>query len=591
MKKLAVIVDQQLNQIGRNYVSNFIRDEVRVFSTENGNGYEGLPEPSDEVKSNINEDVFEVLLHLGNVSVKDGLNIREHYKSDQSSWIFYNRFKLYFEVRNFLYYQSQLMALSGQFEKLIVLTDRQMDAVFKEQLANVEFRSFSRRKNKINLGQIHYLVTAFARFIIGFLESFRGNSKGIFVIDSVFQYRKMLNKELTISHQNAYFNGLFEELGDHQVLDHFMLQKDPGFRFKWQFLSKRGNRNRIFSEWIIGSFVFNPFNWKTLFNIRRNHLKKAAFLIQDSVDPAMKYMLAVLTQSVNSLVYFNLKYEAYKHFFSKSSCRIVLTIDENSANNRAILDAAKQMGIYTLAYQHGSMHRLNPSYRFHPDDYPYNPIPDLTLVWDDYWANYLVKEAGYPTNRVKVTGQVQTDIIPALMSSNLVTDYRSDFNSSQLVLFASQPIRDHGLQKHIVTSLINALKELDDVHLVYRPHPRETDNQWVIELSEELDFKRIGVQGNVDLYLQLASVDCVVTYFSTVGMEAKYFGKQLIVFDVLGEDVLGFVKNKMGIGVQSEEGLKKQLTDHFQKTNQAEVLPMVDGKALERLKAEIEMHI
>jgi UDP-N-acetylglucosamine 2-epimerase len=306
--------------------------------------------------------------------------------------------------------------------------------------------------------------------------------------------------------------------------------------------------------------------------------------------------LDILGKSAGATLYFNIKYEAYKRLFESNDFKLVLTVDENTPNNKSILDAAKFSSVFTMAYQHGSVHRLNPSYNFHPNDESFLPFPDMTLVWDEYAYQYLVSEANYPKSKVKIIGQLKTDIIPLLKKSVLVDKFRQNIDSKNILLFASQPLRDRSMERRIVDDLFQVIGTLEDVHLIFRPHPRETENEWVDEIAIKNHCKNYSIDGASDLFLSLASVDAVITFFSTVGLEAQYFDKPLIIFDPLGQDPLGLVEKKIGIATHSTEGLKQAIIETLVARSEGDMeskghLQTIDGLATERFRQEIYSHL
>ena len=159
----------------------------------------------------------------------------------------------------------------------------------------------------------------------------------------------------------------------------------------------------------------------------------------------------------NSSVIYQMRYSSLKLKMRKyiSSLKSVIVVDEYSPVNRAIVDAAKSIGIQTYALQHGTIHPLHPGYVFHKNDHFYNPWVDHLFIWGDYWKEILMNQ-GFPKNRLLVVGQIRTDIIPNLLSLR-----QKKYSSETNIIFASQPQRDVVLRKMVLADLAEICKQID----------------------------------------------------------------------------------------------------------------------------------
>lgn len=266
--------------------------------------------------------------------------------------------------------------------------------------------------------------------------------------------------------------------------------------------------------------------------------------------------------------------------------------NEHNFVKRPIFGAAKKLHIPTFAVQHGDIHRNNFNYRFTQDDPIDQLLPDLTAVWGHQTKESLLQSSHYNADCIQIVGQVRTDVIPQLKKQDL--NNRSDRTFA--VLFASQPFFDPSLRKRMYQDFCIAAKALPNIAFIHKPHPSETDWSFFEEIDIESECK--VRRSDQDLYMLLAQSDVVVTGFSTVGVEATYFHRDLIVLDYQKEDLAGYVKNM--VALQATDG--NQLTGFIQRLSEGEKLldptirqkyieqrvHAIDGKTSERLQTLIE---
>ncbi len=588
MLKTAIVFDSPIGKSEQEYIDKLHKKcDLDIYHLHD------LNLVKDVEKAEINESVFDHLLDLGDLLI-DTESIRDILRADNTTWLFYHRFKLYFEVRAFILIEKELTLLSEKYKKVHLITKNQsLRSISNENLEVL----CNRKKNMLEMGQLHYVFSALVRFFFGAFQSLQNFSKQILIIESDSHIQEVINEDLSKSRGNRFFHGYLKKVGnDHLILDHLAIQKDRSFRAKASLFRFKEPNARLSSEWVLGKYILNPFNWNKIYALIKGHRLKSGALKSgrsSDFDSIHKRMIELLIQNSMSSFYFNLKYEAYKAYFSRNKIKVVICVDENSPNNKAILDAAKFEGVYTIAYQHGSVHRLNPSYRFSENDIRYNPIPDLTLVWDKYWYDYLIEEANYPALNVKILGQLKKDIIPALLKSDLVLGKKQTYQSKKVILYASQPLRDAKLENQILKSVFRVCSEMDHVTLVVRPHPLEKPNKNIAVIAEKMAGLSYEVDSETDLFVALATADVVVTFFSTVGMEAGYFNKPLVIFDPLKQDPLHYIAKGVGIGTHDEAELKTAIENALKESDHSQIDDAEEGNQnlVDKLIAEVKGHL
>ena len=376
-------------------------------------------------------------------------------------------------------------------------------------------------------------------------------NKRIVCIDTIDHYRKILNLEgSTMIFENAFLGYLYQTRGDQiGFIDQLLIpkfKKENRFRFDKKYLINHNDRTRVLGERIMVSSMLSIsvvksfISSKKLLRQKLNILKKA-FLLQ----PKKLSILNSFISLNNTTLFYLLKYYAYDNFFQNSRVESLLTIDENSANFKIILDAAKKHSIFTIGYQHGSIHRLHPAYMYTKADIMQNPVPDITITWGEKWSKLLIENGNYKRESVKLAGQIRTDVISGIVSNNLINkeNVLPEVCQHKIILFATQPQRDQTLRYKAAEDVVRACKDVCSAHLIFKLHPREKDPDFYRGIAIKYGLKNYSVSMSKDLYVLLKISDLVITCFSTVGTEALYFRKPLIILDHLKQDTLNYHKD------------------------------------------------
>ena len=168
----------------------------------------------------------------------------------------------------------------------------------------------------------------------------------------------------------------------------------------------------------------------------------------------------------------------------------------------------------------------------------------------------------------------------------------SQSNEVFTLVYASQPQRDESLRKQAALDVFNAVKDMD-IELQLKCHPRETNPLYYHNLAKKSGCTNYRIlPANADLYETLANCNALITCFSTVGLEAVYFDKPMLVLDHLKQDLQGYVSSGVGQQVVSAEEIKEalQLIINGQKGQSeareqyiAEHAMAIDGSAWDRV--------
>lgn len=548
------------------------QDEVELLSQSKGteifytadhlsnqvSNSEQISELTETDKKSINYDILNEILQISTLKY-EGQPILEYLNIDHFNVWFYHKFRLYFDIRNACFEIEKIKKTELLFESVFVFTDSSFIKSFSGFISttNVNYVASKAKLDKLSL--FHFMLTSAFRLIKSWLN-FTSYKNHKLIVDNRGHYKEMI----TVSgesdiFENSYLGYLFDKIGNKKiaVLDVLTIPKFDGkvpFRFKWNAIINHQNRKRIYEESILFKGFFNS-------NIRKQRKLDSSVLLDklksvskiEGLNPVQKLIFWRLMDLHQSTKLYYFKHLAYKQFFQDKAFQMVASIDEYSANLKLIHDAAKSYNMESVGLQHGTMHELHPGYVYSKEEANCNPFPDKTIIWGERWKTFLQEKGNYPSATLVISGQIRADVIPNLINKKEEIREAIALPIKKVLLFASQPQRDLILRRQTATDIFQAVKDSSDVLLVLKPHPLEVDLTYFENIASTIGCTNYSIINDVDLYQLLAISDYVVTSFSTVGTEAVYFEKPLIIYDPLNQDVMKYIED--GVGIQAKNSI------------------------------------
>jgi hypothetical protein len=559
MIKKAIVIFRELELNDIEFIKHAIStDSIDVFALEkyaNELAIHSLPvitiDIEPEEKRKINYDIIDKVNAFGDRVISDD-SISNHFAIDDFSSIwYYHKFRLYFTIRN-KYYEIRLInKLFNRYDVIDVFSSFNLMEHFSKKLQQF----LPSRKSKINFKSVFKFGTSFLlRVYFDFIQ-FPNLNKKFLLLDKGKKQPIILSGLSTIS-GNYNLEYLFRKIDNtFAIANELEIPKfDSNDRFRWSsnLFKKRKTAIHFFSERILFLGLFNVLLSKEfrIFNHKlRKKYKEFTSILKSPLERDIINEIAILHRSS---LFYAFRYLSYRSFFAKHTFKVIASIDENSPTVKTIFDAAKANRIVTIGIQHGNIHDLHPAYLFTKIDSEKMIVPDVTLVWGDYWKKFLVEKGHYPASSIYVTGQIRSDIIPVLIGSK----FSLFDNETKNIVFATQPQRDKNLRYRAAVDVFNAMYKLGSGYTLYlKLHPSETQaHNYYRSIAEEVGYKEFKFVDGVDLYRIIASCDVLITCFSTVGAEAVYFKKPLIILDHLRQDIQRYHK----------EGVAKQATNPFE---------------------------
>lgn len=528
---------------------------------------------STDLQKAANNQLLENLDALGHLSIgKQTVASLLYYKGFQT-W-YYHKFRINWALQPFFQRLEGYRRLATRGEQLIVYATQAPDPVISSILKGVLFVpaaakpiAVATKKKPIlkaarkQLGQMFKRFTISAKQVVNRKITYPPH---LMVLNHA-NLKEILDPEnLPNLYQDNVFAAYFLRqwadrflIVDKLLLDKNEVQGEQTHAYKGTYFQ----RNLLFNEWIEVLAVINP---AILWRCWRFHchLQKTNRKISRSLkDPLHRIIFRSFTKLHTSSLYFFFTYNAYRNFLKANNFRSVSLFDEYSPNFRAIIDAARQEGVRTQAIQHGSLASMNPGYRYSDRDNIFNPWPDRTLVWGQYWKDFFVEKAAYPPERIRITGQIRTDIIPCLQQTQL--DVASILGAPAkdrfLILLATQPQPNEQIRQQVALDTFQVARDIPNAWVVLKPHPRETDPAYYIKLAAAAGCTNYSIHYEADLYLLLRLCHVLVHCYSTVGIEAVYFGLPTIIMDYLEEDMLNFAAEDVALQALQAADLRRHL--------------------------------
>ena len=561
------------------------RKVLNLFDHRQVDDSEGLARLSPEKIASIRLEAMEAIKKFGHLSL-NGLKVLELLKFNDSSVYFFHRLKIYQELAALMVKIEEINLQLDHFEQVEIYSSNGFLLKYFDGHDNVNVHRVNQPSDRKSYQSLlSFSWRFFVRVLKGYAQWGRRKKFDTVIVDRPNDY--LLGDE---KYENPFVGEVVNKMNGSALL----VSEIPinGFKGERRFKADpryklhRGLKNVVYGEHIL---------WRTLIRYRKTwkinccHLVSQLNLIQPALtDFQSEFIWQRLQELQPTTNLYVLKEMAYRNFFASSTIKSILCSDENSLAHRVILNSAKSNGVKTFGIQHGAIGDTTTNYIYDPADFDWNPIPDLTLVWGDYWQNILMKSGNYPPDAIKVVGQLRTDKIFQLSSVTV---------DSNLYVYASQPIPDESYREKALLDVLHVAKNHPHLKVLIKPHPRENQLAYFTDRIRMVGCENVIVQPRADLYELLSKCVVLITCYSTVAIEALYFKKQVILLDYRGEDFLEFGKLNLGKVCDSSESLQsfvnnldteKNLNSEAIESFVEERAFKIDGKVAERILSVLD---
>ncbi|WP_187263666.1 hypothetical protein [Pontibacter beigongshangensis] len=261
-------------------------------------------------------------------------------------------------------------------------------------------------------------------------------------------------------------------------------------------------------------------------------------------------------------------YEVYLQKLQQYKPQCIIFANDHTPDARAMLLAAKKLGIKTVYIQHASVSPHFPPLQF-----------DLNLLeGQDSWDKY--KQCGPISGQVELVGMPKSDAYVL---------YRSRKKLISTIGLGCNLMDDISEVEQLVKSVIRRFQQ---VQVVVRPHPRDTRNfDFLQQLSPQVSLSAASTETTFDY---LKRIDVQISANSGIHLEAVLLNVWSVFFNLNQKEQLhdyyGFIKTGLVEAAASTEELLQLLQQNLQnkpdvllraKYYNATVATAFDGKSSE----------
>jgi hypothetical protein len=554
---------------------------------------------SPSAKKLLYAQTLNTLLEFGDKQVS-GIAISDWFTFGSMPLWHYQRFRIFFPLRNLMHELAELQQIALQFVKVTCFSSSNILLEYLDVPKNVDLRFGNPSdKQKTNYRvATSYALFALLRIIIGAFQVFNLRGKQHMIIDR--SEKQICIDPLTLDSKldNYNLSYLLDRSGKRfMVLSEVDIPKfnsSSNFRLHLYHFWQQGRMSRtIYGEFILFKAILKPSLRKEKHRILQVLNHSIERIGEATLSPYERTIFTLFVELKRTNGFFITKHLAYLRFLKKYHFVTISCIDENSPAVRCILDAGKANGTKIIAIQHGNIGNVQPTYLYTKRDKERHIMAENTLVWGNSWKEFLIKTGNFPPESVHIIGQLRTDVIPRLKNEELQDIHHELAGEKYLVVFASQPQPDAYLRRLAAYDVFSAVKDEKDILLLVKLHPAERYAfDYYKAIANEAGCLNYKLVYDIDLYRLISACQVLITCNSTVASEAIYFGKPLIILDHLHEDVLGY--HAAGVAEQAfgSEDVKKmvrgfldgknKLDEHAYESFISHYAFRIDGQAVDR---------
>jgi hypothetical protein len=362
-----IIVNRPLSDLELSDIQQLEEEGAQVFSFSRGDSMEFAQQivVTPDEKRQINYQAMEEVLQFGDLSVGEK-TVADLFRIDNASVWHYHKFRIYFAVRNLMYFLQPLSRQFSSFDDHIWYVSpevRFLRRLFPDVEINVPVEEPKSGFNfKILLSYVFLIKMRCLMYL------FSSKKKPEYLLYMTEKYSTVMDKK-TLKNKSGHhiLEYLISELDERFALLTEVLMPKPKGKSDYSFSRKQYQRTlngcpKIFLE---GFMVAGLFNQSVRHSTRaaKKTLRLAYPLVREIELTVIQQLTLEIFRSLHSSSgFFLFRYFAARKFFAGSGIKADIAGDENSPLTKSLLDEAKFCGIKTIGMQHGTMHDLHPAY-------------------------------------------------------------------------------------------------------------------------------------------------------------------------------------------------------------------------------------
>ena len=452
-----------------------------------------------------------------------------------------------------------VLKLKGCFDKLEIIQELCTKKNLKLELSKHEYFTFSKKQKIKNIlkentyRQIHKRKTKKRLNTFSKFAKYQKPSPGYVLITSPDLYRRksfnpLYNKTLS----KEYFIQPFIDFCSKNRISSLCVDLDYTFRGTTEILKDRlqSKENWIPVEYISQNYQ-SKFNQKSLKSLEKSikelgqkDLSKIFSYKEISLWSMIKPILNDVFLEPHFPTYLNLL-ENVEKFLKETQPSVIIQTYEAGPYAKVFELAASKLNIKTIGLQHGLILSDIPDYFFNQirtkQNLFGNIIPDITLVFGEYYKKLLIEKSAYSENNVKVFGHPEYFDIEEIKSKLSKQELRTKFNlPNKTIILVSLSFRfsyiSNSPDRVLLKFLYEELKDNDNLIILIRPHPGDKLNELILKKNYPAKNFLLSKGSLIEDFI--ASDIVVVLPLGTVSTEAIMFDKPIIFPDIIQKNKL-----------------------------------------------------
>ena len=357
----------------------------------------------------------------------------------------------------------------------------------------------------------------------------RNSSKILF--NCVFYNPLLLKKAdiLVISHpRTKLVDGEYIDIYTHYFINDLLQSGASLAVLELDYLGKHFSEPKSYKKYLDFKLVFEIVAKFFQRSNADSNEKMLANKVDDEIHQKYGIRINLLAQFMIHTRYFKNMYFLYSLILKKvKPNKVYLVVSYGKA---ALIQAAKDLNIRTIEFQHGTFSQYHLGYSYPKRSLPLAYFPDELYVWSDFWKK-LIKFPIADEN-VKIFGFKYLELKKTM--------YSHINKQKDRVIFLSQGALGDSMAKLLLDNF-DKFKHMD---IKYKLHPGEYE-RWssYLNLSKLSNYPNVEILTNCDLYSEFAKAEYQVGVFSTAIWEGVEFGCKTILFDLPGiENMKKFIE-------------------------------------------------
>ncbi len=371
---------------------------------------------------------------------------------------------------------------------------------------------------------------------------------GYVLITSPDHYRReSFNPDLNKTVQKEFFIQPFLDFCSKNKIPSLCIDSNYTLKGSADILQERLQTKNI---WLPLEYFFNYSNTsinkklfkslkKSIKQLRKKNLSKIFSYDDISLSTIIKPVMQDLFLEPYFPTHLNLLINVEK-FLKETKPSVIIQTYEAGPYAKMIELAASKLNIKTIAIQHGGINSDTPDYFFNQTRTLLNPlgniIPDLTLVFGEYFKNMLIEKSAYEESAIEVLGNPEYFDIEKIKAKLNKSKLRTKFNlPNKKIILVSLTWRfsliKNSPDRVLLQLLYENFKNNDELIFLIRPHPGDNLDEFLLQKNYPSKNFLLSKGSLVENFV-LSDV-IVVIPVSTVSIEAIMFDRPIIFPDII----------------------------------------------------------